>query len=136
MLDQNPPAGVNHEKGETVLLTVSNTTFQMPELTGEQRTDAINELLRRGLTNTTENVETPEEDSTEPPGTVLRTEPAAGERVQKSGQTIQLVLAKEPAIAIARRRKPAGRSRARASLAGFQVTTVGGAERHHRVRTV
>jgi serine/threonine-protein kinase len=126
VLDQDPSASENLEKGKTVTLTVSDPEFQMPELVGKQRTDAINELLNRGLTNTAQNVAVTEEDSDRPPGEVLRTDPAAGARVGKAPETpIGLVVAKEPPVPVPDvRNQPVQTATDILTGAGFQVTSV------------
>jgi serine/threonine-protein kinase len=124
VLDQDPSPGENFEKGKTVRLTVSNTTFRMPELAGKQRTDAVNELLRLGLTNTTANVATEEQDSDQAPGTVISTDPPAGETVEKSGQQVKLILAREPPIPVPNVvNQPAELALSLLNESGFQVTS-------------
>jgi eukaryotic-like serine/threonine-protein kinase len=124
VLNQDPAAGDNLEKGRTVRLTVSSTTFTMPELAGKQRADAINELLRRGLANTAANVHVVEEDSDRPVGEVLRTTPPAGESVQKADGQIELVVAREPPILVPDLTGfDVATAQQTLSQAGFQVTT-------------
>ena len=125
VLDQDPAASDNLQKGKTVTLTVSDPNFLMPELVGKQRADAINDLLNRGLTNTAQNVTVTEEDSDRPPGEVLRTAPAAGASVAKAPTSpISLVVAKEPPIPVPDvRNQPVQTATDILTGAGFQVTS-------------
>jgi eukaryotic-like serine/threonine-protein kinase len=100
VLSQNPGAGENLEKNDTVVLRVAKATFTMPDLTGSQRTDAVNTLIGKGLQDPNSNVAFTEEDSDQAPGTVLRSDPAAGTAWPKAGQKVTLVVAKEPNIVV------------------------------------
>ena len=85
VLDQDPSTGENREKGEAVTLIVSGRRrlSRCPSSAASSGTDAIDELLRRGLTSATENVSTTEEDSTDRRARSCATNPAAGTRVKK-----------------------------------------------------
>jgi serine/threonine-protein kinase len=100
VLSQKPTGGEKLEKNGTVVLRVSKATFTMPALAGVQRTDAVNRLIGLGLQDPTNGVAVTEEDSDQTPGTVLRTDPAAGAPVPKAGQPVMLFVAKEPNITV------------------------------------
>jgi eukaryotic-like serine/threonine-protein kinase len=98
VLEQDPPEGQKLEKGKTVRLVVSKATFEMPNLVGKLRDAAEAQLKQLGLA--AESIRVVEEDSQQPPGTVLRTTPPAGADVAKSGEAVELFVAKEADVAI------------------------------------
>jgi eukaryotic-like serine/threonine-protein kinase len=100
VLTQKPGAGEKLGKNDTVVLRVGKATFTMPDLTGAQRTDAVNTLIGKGLQDPNNNVTVTEEDSDQPPGNVLRSDPAAGTQWPKAGQKVTLIVAKEPNIVV------------------------------------
>jgi eukaryotic-like serine/threonine-protein kinase len=100
VLSQRPGGGEKLEKKSTVRLRVSKATFTMPEVVGKPRQDAVNQLIGVGLQDPTTNVVVTEEDSDQPPGTVLRTDPAAGTDTPKVGRPVTLFVAKEPSVAV------------------------------------
>jgi eukaryotic-like serine/threonine-protein kinase len=100
VLSQRPGEGEKLEKNGTVVLRVSKATFTMPEVAGRQRPDAVNQLIGRGLQDPTTNVVVTEEDSDQPPGTVLRSDPAAGSDWPKAGRPVTLFVAREPSVAV------------------------------------
>ncbi|HEY6414894.1 MAG TPA: Stk1 family PASTA domain-containing Ser/Thr kinase, partial [Acidimicrobiales bacterium] len=100
VLSQRPGGGENLEKNGTVVLRVSKATFTMPEVAGKQRPDAVNQLIGRGLQDPPNNIVVTEEDSDQPPGTVLRSDPAAGTDWPKAGRPVTLFVAKEPSVAV------------------------------------
>jgi eukaryotic-like serine/threonine-protein kinase len=124
VLSQKPGGGEKLKKGGTVVLRVSKATFTMPALAGKQRSDAVNTLIGVGLQDPNNNVAVNEEDSDQPPGTVLRSDPAAGAQWPKAGQPLRLFVAKEPTIEVP---NLAGQEAATAQQLlqgqGFQVTT-------------
>jgi eukaryotic-like serine/threonine-protein kinase len=99
VLSQKPGAGEKLKKNGTVVLRVSKASFTMPALAGKQRTEAVNALIGVGLQDPTNNVQTQEIDSDQPPGTVLGSDPAAGAQVPKAGK-VALQIAKEPNVAV------------------------------------
>jgi eukaryotic-like serine/threonine-protein kinase len=100
VLSQNPGAGEKLKKSGTVVLRVAKATFTMPDLSGAERADAVNTLIGKGLQDTNNSVVVAEEDSDRTPGTVLRSDPAAGTPWPKAGQKVTLVVAKEPNIVV------------------------------------
>jgi beta-lactam-binding protein with PASTA domain/tRNA A-37 threonylcarbamoyl transferase component Bud32 len=99
VLSQKPGAGEKLKKNGTVVLRVSKATFTMPSLAGKQRTEAVNVLIGVGLQDPTNNVQTQEVDSDQPPGSVLGSDPPAGAQVPKVGKVV-LQIAKEPNVAV------------------------------------
>ena len=100
VLSQRPGGGEKLEKNGVVRLRVSKATFTMPEVVGKPRQDAVNQLIGLGLQDPTTNVAVTEEDSDQPPGTVLRSDPAAGTDTPKVGRPVTLFVAREPNIAV------------------------------------
>jgi eukaryotic-like serine/threonine-protein kinase len=100
VLSQKPGGGEKLEKKGTVVLRVSKATFTMPDVAGKQRSDAVNQLIGVGLQDPNTNVVVTEEDSDQPPGTVLRSDPAAGTAWPKAGRPVTLFVAKEPNVAV------------------------------------
>jgi eukaryotic-like serine/threonine-protein kinase len=101
VLSQNPGTGEKLKKNDTVVLRVAKATFTMPDLNGAQRTDAVNTLIGKGLQDPNNSVVVTEEDSDQAsPGTVLRSDPAAGTAWPKAGQKVTLIVAKEPNIVV------------------------------------
>ncbi len=121
VLRQRPAPGQKLEEGGTVRLTVSSATFRMPNLIGKQRAEAENQL--RGLGLAAESLVFTEEDSEQPPGQVLRTDPPEGADVAKSGQPVTVFVAREAAIQIpAVANLPQAQAEQNLRDAGFQVT--------------
>ena len=81
VLGQDPESGRKIPKGGLVTLTVSSPTIAMPNVVGQAKVQAAQTLAARNLT-----ANFIEEDSDQPPGTVLRTDPAAGGPVAKLPQ--------------------------------------------------
>jgi beta-lactam-binding protein with PASTA domain/tRNA A-37 threonylcarbamoyl transferase component Bud32 len=101
VLSQKPGAGEKLKKNDAVVLRVAKATFTMPDLNGAQRTDAVNTLIGKGLQDPNNSVVVTEEDSDQAsPGTVLRSDPAAGTPWPKAGQKVTLIVAKEPNIVV------------------------------------
>lgn len=98
VLGQDPESGRKIRKGGVINLQVSSPTIAMPDVVGQSRAQATQTLAGRNLTpNFTE------EDSDQPPGTVLRTDPAAGGQVAKVPQgrpTVAVVVAREPLVPV------------------------------------
>ena len=124
VLGQDPASGEKLKKGGTVELTVSASKFLMPNLVEKQRGDAENELRSKGLAPGPASIVVTEEESEQPPGQVLRTDPPAGGEVLKSGQPpVTLFVAKEPAVDIPGvANLPQAQAEANLRFAGFEVT--------------
>ncbi len=90
-------AGTDPARGDTVapdtqitiLVSSGPEMIEMPDLTGMTQSDALGEINRSGL----ERGEITHQESDEPQGTVLSTDPAAGEEVEP-GTPVNLVVAK------------------------------------------
>jgi serine/threonine-protein kinase len=99
VLGQDPEGGRKVAKGGTITLQVSSASIAMPNVVGQNRTQATAPLTKSNLTGNFV-----EEDSDQPPGTVLRSDPAAGAPVAKLPQggrpTVNVVVAREPNIPI------------------------------------
>ncbi len=92
---QDPSGGTKVEKGETILLTVSDGagTAKVPNVEGDTFEDAQAQIEARGL-----KVERREEASdTVAPGIVTRTDPGAGVRVDKGSTTVAVYVSAGPA---------------------------------------
>ncbi len=96
---QDPEGGRKIPKGGLITLKVSSATIPMPNVVGQQRTQATQALAATNLTGNFV-----EQDSDQPPGTVLSSDPAAGAPVAKLPQggrpTVQVIVAREPAIPV------------------------------------
>ena len=90
MISQSPEGGRQATKGRTVTITVSQGVegIEVPNLTGQQREAAEQQLNDLGLT-----ADITEEESTGEPGTVTEQDPAAGTSVEK-GAAVKLTVAK------------------------------------------
>jgi beta-lactam-binding protein with PASTA domain len=88
----NPGEGTSVSPSETITLDVSTGTITMPDVTGQQADAATQALGGQGLTNVT----TEEVESDQPAGTVLGSDPAAGNQVG-SGTRITLQVSGGPA---------------------------------------
>jgi eukaryotic-like serine/threonine-protein kinase len=100
VLSQKPGGGEKLKKNGTVQLRVSKATFTMPALAGQQRAEAVNNLIGVGLQDPNNGIENQEIDSDQPPGTVVGSNPAVGAQVPKVGQKVTLQIAREPEIAM------------------------------------
>jgi eukaryotic-like serine/threonine-protein kinase len=92
---QDPAGGTKVEKGETILLTVSDGagTARVPDVAGDTFEDAQAQIEARGL-----KVERRDEASdTVAPGIVTRTDPGAGVRVDKGTTTVAVYVSAGPA---------------------------------------
>jgi serine/threonine-protein kinase len=122
VLGQDPESGRKVPQNGVITLRVSSPTIAMPNVVGQARAQAAQTLAAKNLTGNFV-----EEDSDQPPGTVLRSDPAAGGQVAKLPQggrpTVSVVIAREPLVAVP---GVAGQNpfAAAATLggAGFQVT--------------
>jgi serine/threonine-protein kinase len=99
VLGQDPEGGTKLEEGGLVRLKVSSATISMPNVVGQNKSQASQTLAARNLTaNFTE------QDSDQPPGTVLSSDPAAGAPVAKLPQggrpTVNVVVAREPLVPV------------------------------------
>jgi serine/threonine-protein kinase len=99
VLGQDPEEGRKFPKGGRITLTVSKATITMPNVLGQNRLQATQTLAKSNLTGNFV-----EEDSDQPPGTLLRTDPAAGGTIAKlpfgGRPTVTVVLAREPKIPV------------------------------------
>ena len=90
MISTSPEGGTSLTKGRTVTITVSKgaSGVEVPKLVGQQQSDAEAQLDKLGLTS-----DVSEQETTQPPGTVMEQDPPAGTRVDK-GATVALTVAK------------------------------------------
>jgi len=119
VLRQEPGRGQRLEEGGRITLFVSEAEVEVPNnLVGQQCTAALQALQPIGLTGQCQ-----DEDSDQPPGTVLRTEPPAGSAVPKFG-TVTLIQARQPQVAIPDiANQPAAAAKELLEQVGFVVTT-------------
>jgi serine/threonine-protein kinase len=91
VISTSPDAGSSLTKGRTVTVTVSKGSegVSVPKLVGLQRDAAEAELSRLGL-----QAEVVEQETTQPPGTVMKQDPPTGSSVD-AGATVTLTVAKE-----------------------------------------
>jgi beta-lactam-binding protein with PASTA domain len=124
VIGQDPEGGRKLEVGGLITLKVSSPTITMPNVVGQNKTQASSILASKNLTPNFV-----EQDSDQPPGTVLSSDPAAGGQVPKLPQggrpTVTVNVAREPKVPVP---DVAGQN-AFAALttlqqAGFQVTAV------------
>jgi len=99
VLGQDPESGRKIPKGGLITLQVSSPTIAMPNVVGQSRIQAGAALAAKNLS-----ANFVEEDSDQPPGTVLRTDPAAGGPVSKLPQggspSVSVVVAREPLVPV------------------------------------
>ncbi len=99
VLSQDPETGRKIPKGGLITLTVSSPTIAMPDVVGQPKAQATQTLAAKYLAPNFV-----EEDSDQPPGTVLRSDPAAGApvaKLQTGGRpTVTVVIAREPLVAV------------------------------------
>jgi serine/threonine-protein kinase len=122
VLGQTPEAGRKIPKGGLVTLRVSSPTITVPNVVGQTRAQAMQTLSARNLNPTFV-----EEDSDQPPGTVLRTDPAADGQAAKPLQggpaPVSVVIAREPLVPVPDvTNQDPGAALATLGQAGFQVT--------------
>ena len=120
VVEQRPEAGLLLEKGRTVVLTVSASQVQLPNVVGQSFDQANTALTKLGLT-----VNRTDQDSADKaPGTVLTMSPEAGTKVDK-GTAVALIVATEPPVDVPDVR---GQDQVQAQTilqnAGFQVSVV------------
>jgi serine/threonine-protein kinase len=91
VISTSPKGGESLTKGRTVTLTVSKgpSGIAVPKLVGLQRDEAEAQLKELGLT-----ADVTEQETTQPPGTVMQQDPATGTRVDK-GAAVKLTVATE-----------------------------------------
>jgi serine/threonine-protein kinase len=124
VVGQDPEGGRKIPKGGKITLNVSSATIAMPNIVGQSRAQATQTLADSNLVGNFV-----DQDSDQPVGTVLGTDPPAGGAVAKPPQggpaTVTVTVAREPAVPVpdVTGRDPAAAS-ALLSGAGFQVTTV------------
>ena len=129
-MSQDPEAGLRLRKGGTVTLSVSSLTVALPAIVGKTRAEATGILAGRHIIGDYIEEDAPDQ----PPGVVLRTDPAAGSPIPKSLPFVRVILSRAPQVAIpdvantdpvaASAALGAGRPQ---SCARFQA----GVERHH-----
>jgi serine/threonine-protein kinase len=124
VIGQDPEGGRKIPKGGLITLSASSATIAMPDVVGQQRAQAAQTLAARNLTGNFL-----EEDSDQPPGTVLRSDPAAGGPVAKLPQggrpTVNVVVAREPMIPVPDvTNQDLFTAQTTLTNAGFQVTAV------------
>jgi serine/threonine-protein kinase len=85
VLTEDPAGGTQAGKGSTVTLVVAKQPDQaaVPDVTGEQDTDAVRILSGRGFTVDTRTVDVPTQDGD---GVVISQKPSAGHKVKRGGQ--------------------------------------------------
>jgi eukaryotic-like serine/threonine-protein kinase len=93
VLAQDPRAGSSLDRGKPVVMTVSSgkAKVQVPDVTGQDSTDAANALGQAGFHATTQS----EASDTVPQGKVIRTDPAAGAEADK-GSTVTMFVSSGP----------------------------------------
>jgi serine/threonine-protein kinase len=99
VIGQDPEGGRKIPKGGLITLKTSSPNITMPDVVGQPRDQAAQTLAASNLA-----ANFVEEDSDQPPGTVLRSDPAAGGPVAKlpdgSRPTVTVVVAREPLVAV------------------------------------
>ena len=95
VIDTSPPPGTSIERGSTVTVRVSRGTEQVeiPDVVGQSEDNARSALEGAGLRAG----EVTEQESDEPPGTVIEQSPAAGTQLAK-GLPVALVVAQAAAV--------------------------------------
>jgi serine/threonine-protein kinase len=96
ILEQRPNNGHKLEEGSAVVLTVSKTDAEVPDVATIDVEAAKAELRRRGFTNP---VVTPDYRDDVEPGTVMGTSPAAYLRAKKA-DPLELVVATDPHVKV------------------------------------
>jgi serine/threonine-protein kinase len=124
ILAQDPePGGDPVPKGSTITLTRSSGAgeAEVPDVAGKSPTEAANILGRAGFETTT----TDEESGTVPKGQVVRTDPPAGDQLQK-GQQVTIYVSTGPSTVTVPSVLDLSAAQATSKLraAGFNVTTV------------
>ena len=124
VVGQDPEGGRKIPKGGLITLKVSSPTIAMPNVVGQNKAQVSATLASRNLTPNFV-----DQDSDQPVGTVLSSDPAAGGPVAKLPQggrpTVTVVVAREPLIPVpdVTTQEPAAAA-ATLGAAGFQVTQV------------
>src|SRR5262249_3122922 len=101
VLVQQPEAGRRAEQGSNVTLTGSSATLTVPDVVGKTREPALS--IRPAQRRTAHFVH--QASAEKPPGTVLGTDPKAGDKIPKAapGQpnpTVTVSIAKEPPVPV------------------------------------
>ncbi len=81
VLSQSPSSGTTVDEGSNVNITVSNGMVSIPDVVGDSEAQANATLQNAGF-----NVQSIDQSSSEPPGTVLAQSPSGGTKVQKGAQ--------------------------------------------------
>jgi serine/threonine-protein kinase len=91
VIKSSPQGGSSLTKGRTVTITVSTgpSGIAVPKVVGLQQAEAEAQIQGAGL-----QAEVTEQETTQPPGTVMKQDPASGTRVER-GATVRLTVAKE-----------------------------------------
>ena len=89
----SPSSGTEYSKSDRITLSVATGRSVVPDVKDLQVADAQADLKRNGF----ESTKITEEESTRPPGTVLRTFPTGGGAPVPRATTIELFVAKAPA---------------------------------------
>jgi serine/threonine-protein kinase len=124
VMSQDPEQGRKIPKGGLVTLKVSSPTIVLPTVVGQTKVQATQTLAARNLTPNFV-----EQDSDQPPGTVINSDPAAGGAVPKIPQggrpTVTVIVAREPLIPVpdVTTQDPFAAA-ATLGAAGFKVTPV------------
>jgi serine/threonine-protein kinase len=94
VVNQDPPGGTSIEEGDTVLLTVSDGvgTTEIPDVSGDSAEEAQSRLQEARLNP----VLRPEASNEVEPGIVIRTNPEAGERVDRNSD-VEVIVSSGPA---------------------------------------
>ncbi len=99
VLGQDPEAGRKIPKGGLITLTTSSPTIAMPDVVGQPKAQATQTLAEKYLTPNFV-----EEDSDQPPGTVLRSRSRGrrpgGQAASGGRPTVSVVIAREPLVAV------------------------------------
>lgn len=124
VVGQDPEGGRKIPKGGLITLQVSSPNIAMPNVVGQQKAQATQTLAASNLT-----ANVVEQDSDQPPGTVLSSDPAAGGPVAKLPQggrpTVTIFVAREPLVPVpdVTQLDPFAAA-ATLGAAGFQVTPI------------
>ncbi|MEV8307657.1 Stk1 family PASTA domain-containing Ser/Thr kinase [Streptomyces flavidovirens] len=92
VINQDPEGGTKAEKGETITLSIAKSTkADVPPVVGQSFEAASKQLTDLGF-----QVSRVEEESTQPPNTVIKQDPVGNSQTDKGG-TVTLTVAKAPA---------------------------------------
>ena len=99
VIDQDPDANATVAENSEVKITVGAEpgTIKVPDVVGDKQADAIAQLQEAGLVLEDVRQETPDEDSRVEPGEVIRTDPEAGEEVER-GSKVTIIVASDEIV--------------------------------------